>query len=503
MMSASVASARAKITLPDRELDGFFRLLVAAGGVDPVRVEFLVDSLEPPAWVVSCVEWTATIPGVHVTVDVQRSRPESAPVWRKWRTNSLTVRRLPEHLIRPVGEGATPHVVINCSSAEVPGAWWFAIDARQRIHPDQRELFLHAAQGPRAIDLSLRTDQRELAALRASPWDGMDWQRHAATLESGPALILLALSRRGQESAAARAFPPMKPPGALRIAKFAAAKTLRSMKARATGRDIAAGWQIGLRNERLENFHRVPPGGWRWIQGFPGHQAADPFLVEDGSNLWLFYEDIVPPKGFGRLAVLPALDPQAEPRVILEKPYHLSYPFVFKHDGAWWMIPESGANRSVDLYRARAFPYEWEHIRTLMSGYRLADATPIFHHGLWYFFTCTWLAGRAQAGLLFTAESLESTWRLHPSSPLTLDSAEARGAGPVFQQEGRMYRPVQDCLTKYGYAITFREILELTPSVCREQTVCTLQPGWHAGIEAMHTFCQSSRACVIDGQKRT
>ena len=40
------------------------------------------------------------------------------------------------------------------------------------------------------------------------------------------------------------------------------------------------------------------------------------------------------------------------------------------------MMPESGGNRTLDLYRAQHFPDRWKLDRTLIADPELADATP-------------------------------------------------------------------------------------------------------------------------------
>jgi hypothetical protein len=39
--------------------------------------------------------------------------------------------------------------------------------------------------------------------------------------------------------------------------------------------------------------------------------------------------------------------------VAVERDHHLSYPFVFSHDGAVYMIPETSAANRVELLRDR------------------------------------------------------------------------------------------------------------------------------------------------------
>ena len=53
---------------------------------------------------------------------------------------------------------------------------------------------------------------------------------------------------------------------------------------------------------------------------------------------------------------------------MLKEPFHLSYPYVFKHKGTYYMIPESRAAGAVRLYRARSFPLSLEFDTTLFEG---------------------------------------------------------------------------------------------------------------------------------------
>jgi hypothetical protein len=41
---------------------------------------------------------------------------------------------------------------------------------------------------------------------------------------------------------------------------------------------------------------------------------------------------------------------------VLERPYHLSYPYVFFVGDDAFMLPETAANGAIELYRAVSFP---------------------------------------------------------------------------------------------------------------------------------------------------
>ena len=61
---------------------------------------------------------------------------------------------------------------------------------------------------------------------------------------------------------------------------------------------------------------------------------------------------------------------------------HLSYPYVFAHAGAWYMVPESAQDRRVALYRALDVPYEWERVATLIDGVATRQHDPATRRSL-------------------------------------------------------------------------------------------------------------------------
>ena len=389
--------------------------------------------------------------------------------------------------------------IVVTDSTSGPG-WYFALNG-QRLSADLREFFWHANHGPQSIDLSLHSTEGVEGCLRIPPAAGLYWrEHHAAAIEAAPALLIVAILRR-------LGYPvrPADPPAPTRSSAvipgmpvlnwFRLKKLARSIYLRRPGARRVRRWNIALH----ANVHgAIPTSQWGWTSGFADHEAADPFLTSSKGRSWLFYEDMLPKSRHGRIAVMPAFEGPAEPCVILEKPYHLSYPCVFEHAGEWWMIPESSANSTVDLYRANRFPHEWVHAKTLLHGAQLVDTTPLFHEGYWYFFTTALLPGRAYMSLLFVAETLDAPWRIHPASPLTGDSSIARGAGPITRWNGRLTRPVQNCLTSYGHSMALREIVQLSPTVLEETPAEEILPSWHPGLVGTHTFCPSGQMLALD-----
>lgn len=191
---------------------------------------------------------------------------------------------------------------------------------------------------------------------------------------------------------------------------------------------------------------------------------ADPFLMQEGETLYLFYEVLNDDTNQGDLAVSVSTDGEhwTYQGVVLDEDFHLSYPQVFRHQGNIFMIPESCAAGSVRLYRATNFPTEWQFERTLIEK-PLVDPT-IFQHGdHWWLFASP--ADDWDDLHLYLSESLDSAnWREHPQSPIVEGSKRfARQGGRIIQEDGRIFRIAQDHKLHYGHQVWSMEIDKLTP----------------------------------------
>ena len=54
-------------------------------------------------------------------------------------------------------------------------------------------------------------------------------------------------------------------------------------------------------------------------------------------------------------------------RIVLTESFHLSYPYVFKYDGIYYMIPETYHANSIRVYQATNFPYDWAFVSTIVE----------------------------------------------------------------------------------------------------------------------------------------
>lgn len=260
---------------------------------------------------------------------------------------------------------------------------------------------------------------------------------------------------------------------------------------------------FSLKNESSPNFGQfaklIPPKGKFW---------ADPHALRVGENYFIFIEEFSAAKNKGHISVI-EMDARGNcrpPVTILEKPYHLSYPFVFEWDGRFYMIPESGNNRTIDLYECVEFPCRWNFKQSLMENVFAVDTTLVRHADKWWMFTALAEVEAAAPNVelfLFYTDDLLGRWTPHPRNPVISDVKRARPAGSFFLRDGKLIRPSQDCSHDYGYRMDLNEVEVLSETEYREKSVMSIRPDWDPRLLGTHTYASCRDLTVIDALKRT
>jgi hypothetical protein len=261
---------------------------------------------------------------------------------------------------------------------------------------------------------------------------------------------------------------------------------------------LAYGWQPGGPSpDGLARFQLLAPP--------PDRFWADPFVICENGRYFVFFEDLPYATNRGHLSVLelqPASGTYTTPVPILEKPYHLSYPFVFRWQGGHWLVPESAEAGTVQLYRATRFPDQWEFVQNLLAGMALVDATLLERGGRWWLFGTVVEPGITQPwdelSIFFTDDLLSGTWTPHPLNPVVSDVRRARPAGRIFEKNGKLYRPAQDSSGRYGAGLKLLRIDVLTETEYRETEVAAAVPDWNPALHGLHTLNHDDGLTVID-----
>lgn len=230
---------------------------------------------------------------------------------------------------------------------------------------------------------------------------------------------------------------------------------------------------------------------------------ADPFIWEKDNTHYLFIEEYIYPTRRGRIACL-TLDNNlniTSNKVVLERPYHLSYPFLIEIDGHLFMIPETRENNGIEVYRCINFPDKWEYVKTIIPNIQAVDATLVKSGEKWWLFATvndengtTW----DSLHLFYSDHPLSSHWTAHPKNPIINNVKSARPAGRIFSYNNHLIRPSQDCSRRYGYAINFNRIKTLNETDYEEIHETCFAPPKIGKFIAAHTYNKSSGLAVID-----
>lgn len=248
------------------------------------------------------------------------------------------------------------------------------------------------------------------------------------------------------------------------------------------------------------------PSLWRYRPILPPKDRfwADPFVIERDGRWFIFVEDYRYGDKRGRISVI-EVDEKGHwtpARVVLEQPYHLSYPFLFEHGGELYMIPETLANRSIEAYRCVEFPDRWEFAGNLMDEVDAVDATLLRHDGKWWLFAN--MVENPGASLMdelyvfWSHDPLSRDWTPHPANPVLSDVRSSRPAGRFFERDGRLFRPSQDSSRLYGYALTLNEVTALDEERFEEKPWSRIEPNWHPRVMGVHTLSFAGRLTVVD-----
>lgn len=229
-----------------------------------------------------------------------------------------------------------------------------------------------------------------------------------------------------------------------------------------------------------------------------GEFCADPIVIESNGHNYVFCEQFKVKNKKGCIGYF-SFDngfPVNE-GIIIEKDYHMSYPFVFFYAGHYYMIPETSENKTVEIYIAEEFPNKWKLLNVLLSGKNYVDTTVWIDDSV-HFITYY----DEEDGYYLEEYCLENDF----SSCMLLKRTYytenvARGAGAIIHRNDYAIRPSQNCKRMYGESIIFNK-LDLNDSVLEETPIKELSVKDFVvnvpNVIAVHTYATIGDYEIID-----
>lgn len=225
---------------------------------------------------------------------------------------------------------------------------------------------------------------------------------------------------------------------------------------------------------------------YKEISDIPAAFVADPFMIVEQGIWYMFFEVMNRETIFGEIGLAVSNDGLhwEYRQIVLKEDYHLSYPYIFKREDDYYMIPETLTPNCIRLYRAVSFPTQWSCVGSLING-RYADASILRFNGKWWLFACPSPSKNDMLRLYFS-DDLMGPWQEHPKSPIVEENPQiARPGGRLMLWNDKLIRYAQDCYPNYGTQVRAFEIKTLTPTDYSEEEfsespiISTGNAGWN------------------------
>lgn len=259
-------------------------------------------------------------------------------------------------------------------------------------------------------------------------------------------------------------------------------------------------WIIGV--GAGNGFQKIHP---QWLPLSPKNgYAADPFCFTRQGNKYVLFEEYDYSTGRGKISLAKLHnDLRVEyTKCVLQKEYHLAYPYIFTWEGEVYMVPETAEAGNVQLYRWMDGEETFAFVQELapIPG---VDVSLLHHDGKWWMF-CGLRNGLPNEKLyLYVADTLLGEYRPHALNPIKTTPAGSRMGGTFLRLGEHWIRPAQYSVRWYGEKTVFQKITRLSETEFEEEETDALAPGANGPYrDGAHTFSTDGSFYVLDAKRR-
>ncbi len=264
-------------------------------------------------------------------------------------------------------------------------------------------------------------------------------------------------------------------------------------------------WDVAYVEVALAEFLESPQRFTDQVKWFKRRRRsvyyADPFVLSTKKDTYIFFEHYNYRKGKGCIKVAKRSEKFRKHHTLLEEAHHLSYPFVFEHEGEVYCLPEANESQRLTLYRFNEKTMKLEHEALLLERIQAVDPTLLHRDGKWELFF-TQKDFPSVKLYRYTAEDLKGPYIPFFGNPVKVDCADARMAGAFFELNGVLVRPAQDCVRYYGNAVRLNRVDQLDDTAYRETAIDTVAPFADSSFrQGLHTLNGNDTITVFDGKR--
>ena len=244
----------------------------------------------------------------------------------------------------------------------------------------------------------------------------------------------------------------------------------------------------------------VEKGDIAWLKhNYKDRFFADPFLwYRDEGHYYVLCEEMTFWEQKGVISLLKIRNDSyelVEKTTIIEEPTHLSFPFCEENGNS--VIPES-----VKSGKCKKYIFNDKH--------ELVGSEIIFDEGL---IDTSFFIDSSGVEWMLTAKknipnkelylyykNADGKYQSAKNNPIVSNIRTTRSAGRFFCLNGKIYRPVQDCLGRYGKQTKILEIESISENGIRYKDVATLNSFENPPYsQTFHTFNVYEGITIVDG----
>ena len=216
-------------------------------------------------------------------------------------------------------------------------------------------------------------------------------------------------------------------------------------------------WTIGFVLNGFEGVMDDNPIQVKWLKMPKNACFADPFILDVGRDeIQVLVEDMPVGKPHKGVISLLKIDRHnfelKSQKIILEKPTHLSFPCVLREKGKIYIYPESAKSGRLDVY-------EYDPNTETASFFKTICDDVVWDSCMTELFGDKMLFTAAQNDYILDIYRWNETkQRFLPWKQVISDNRNSRMGGQLFEYQGAIYYPAQDCNKSYGSAIQIKRV---------------------------------------------
>lgn len=264
-------------------------------------------------------------------------------------------------------------------------------------------------------------------------------------------------------------------------------------------------YNVGFIEKKIEDIFvtGIGKGDIVWMKHkYNDRFFADPFLIkEDNEFFYILCEEYIFKERVGKIVLLTVSKKEyklVNRKVFIEENHHLSFPYCELN--GQWVVPEA-------CWSGKAFAYQLDlEEMKIKTKIQIADeglVDNIFYEAsdkiIWLYAGTTKCAN---AELYVYKIDDKKKFIRATQEPVEIGLECSRSAGMLFECDGKLYRPVQDCKERYGKRISIMEVLSIGEEGYKVRECRKIDSSENPIYnETMHTFNVYKDIILVDGSK--